>query len=48
MDKSDKEALVYRLNWVLKYAEEGKIEQLKNEVRSIINEVEHYDLVVPF
>lgn len=48
MDKSDKEALVYRLNWVLKYAEEGKIEHLKNEVESIINEVEHYDLVVPF
>ncbi|EPY2285854.1 MAG: hypothetical protein E7210_02215 [Clostridium lundense] len=48
MDKSDKEALVYRLNWVLKYAKEGKIENIKNEVESLIDEINHYDLVVPF
>ncbi|EQB4335466.1 hypothetical protein ACYJ2V_001153 [Clostridium botulinum] len=48
MDKSDKDALVYRLNWVLKYAEEGKIENIKNEVESLIDEINHYDLVVPF
>ncbi|AVQ47266.1 hypothetical protein C7M60_16400 [Clostridium botulinum] len=48
MDKGDKAALIYRLNWVLKYAEEWKIEHLKNEVQSIINEVEHYNLVAPF
>ncbi|KOR24154.1 hypothetical protein P9J83_15930 [Clostridium sporogenes] len=48
MDKSDKDALVYRLNWVLKYAEEGEIENIKNEVESLIDEINHYDLVVPF
>ncbi|APQ98559.1 hypothetical protein [Clostridium botulinum] len=48
MDKSDKEALVYRLNWILKYAEEEKIENIKNEVESLIDEINHYDLVVPF
>lgn len=35
MDKSDKEALVYRLNWVLKYAEEGKIENIKMKWKAL-------------
>ncbi|WP_409068891.1 hypothetical protein ACFLKC_14255 [Clostridium caseinilyticum] len=48
MDKDDKEALIYRLNWVLKYTERGDIENVKNEVESMIDEIEKYDLVAPF
>lgn len=48
MDKSDKEALVYRLNWVLKYTERGDIENIKNELETLIDEIEHFDVVVPF
>ncbi|MHB9937946.1 hypothetical protein CF098_07940 [Clostridium sporogenes] len=48
MDKRDKNALIYRLNLLLKYAEEERIEKLKNEAKSIIDEIDKYDLVAPF
>ncbi|AJD28516.1 hypothetical protein G8E05_06290 [Clostridium botulinum] len=48
MDKRDKDALIYRLNLLLKYAEEENIEKLKNEAKSIADEIDKYDLVVPF
>nr|WP_242568571.1 hypothetical protein [Clostridium botulinum] len=48
MDKRDKDALIYRLNWILKYTEEGRLENIKNEVKSIIDEIYKYDLVAPF
>lgn len=48
MKNKDKEALVYRLKWILKYAEEGRMEAIKLETKSIIKEVEKLDLVAPF
>ncbi|HID0795979.1 TPA: hypothetical protein ACXDAB_003416 [Clostridium botulinum] len=48
MDRDTKNALLYRLNWILKYAEEGRIDNIKEEVNNIKNELSTYDLVVPF
>lgn len=48
MDKKNKKALIYRLNWICKYAEEGRIENVKEEVERILDEVEQFDVVVPF
>ncbi|AUN19944.1 hypothetical protein RSJ22_00150 (plasmid) [Clostridium botulinum] len=48
MDKDNKKALIYRLDWVLKYAEEGRLDNIKEEVNNIKNELSTYDLVVPF
>ncbi|HDK7162132.1 hypothetical protein CF055_18790 [Clostridium botulinum] len=48
MDKRDKDALIYRLNLLLKYAEEERIDELKDEAKSIIDEIYKYDLVAPF
>ncbi|WP_163220755.1 hypothetical protein [Clostridium sporogenes] len=48
MDKYNKEALIDRLNYILKYAEEGRIENIKEEVERLLDEVEHFDVVVPF
>lgn len=48
MDKKNKDALVYRLNWIRKYAEEGRIENIKEEVERLLDEVEHLNVVAPF
>lgn len=48
MDKDTKNALLYRLDWVLKYAEEDRMDNLKEEVNNIVDELNNYDLVVPF
>ncbi|HDK7180795.1 TPA: hypothetical protein PTW06_003611 [Clostridium botulinum] len=48
MDKDTKNALLYRLNWILKYAEEGRLDNIKEEVNNIVDELNNYDLVVPF
>lgn len=48
MDKDTKNALLYRLNCILKYAEEGRMDNIKEEVNNIVDELNTYDLVVPF
>ncbi|APC82193.1 hypothetical protein [Clostridium botulinum] len=48
MGEDTKTALLYRLNWILKYAEEGRMDNIKEEVNNIVDELNNYDLVVPF
>ncbi|BAQ36509.1 hypothetical protein CBB2_3506 [Clostridium botulinum] len=48
MDKKNKEALIYRLNCIRKYAEEGKLDDIKKEIEKLLDEIKNYDLVVPF
>lgn len=48
MKKSDKEVLVHRLKWILKYIEENRVDDTKNEIEELIDEIEKFDSLIPF